>query len=128
VIEGTRAILGSAILAAGLLFAVCANAGDRPVSGEGWGGAPAGGDFAGVRGTVTDTAGNPLAEVGVAVTAATSPVPEMLSLTAPDGSYSWPLPAGTFSLTANLDGFQAQTLEVAVPEGGTVDLNFTLER
>ena len=124
-----RPILGVAVFAAGLLFAVAAGAGgDQPVSSEGWGGAPARGDFTGVRGTVVDAAGYPLAEAGVAVTAGTSPVADMLRLTAPDGSYSWPLPAGTFSLTVHLDGFQAQTLEVTVPEGGTVELNFTLER
>ena len=78
---------------------------------------------------MTDAAGNPLAEVGIAVTAATAPAPDMLRLTAPDGSYTWPLPAGTFSLTANatLGGYRPQTLEVTVPEGGSAELNFTLE-
>ncbi|HWR97774.1 MAG TPA: carboxypeptidase regulatory-like domain-containing protein [Candidatus Methanoperedens sp.] len=129
-VDCARSILGIAVLAAGLLFAACASAsdGDRPVSSEGDGWAPARGAFAGIRGIVSDSEGLPLAEAGVAVTAGTAPVPEMLMLTAEDGSYSWPLPAGTFSLTVTLDGYRTQTLEATVPEEETVELDFQLER
>jgi hypothetical protein len=130
-IDCGRTVLNTAVLAAGLLIAICASASasDVPVSDEGFS-PPTQGSFAGVRGTVTDAAGNPLAEVGIAVTAATGPAPDMLRLTAPDGSYSWPLPAGTYSLTANatLGGYRPKTLEVTVPEGGSAKLDFTLER
>ena len=128
-IDCGRTVLSIAILAGGLLIAICASAGDVPVSDRGFSPPPPQGSFAGVRGTVTDAAGNPLEEVGIAVTAATGPAPDMLRLTAPDGSYTWPLPAGTYSLTATatLGGYRPQTLEVTVPEGGTAELNFTLE-
>ncbi|HEY5997685.1 MAG TPA: carboxypeptidase regulatory-like domain-containing protein [bacterium] len=129
--DGARHILGLAALAAGLLMAVNARAGagDEPVSDGGATRRPPVRAFVGVRGVVTDTAGAPLAEVGIAVTAGTSPVPEMLRLTAPDGSYSWPLPPGTYSLTASptLGGYRPQTLEVTVPEGGTARLDFQLQ-
>jgi hypothetical protein len=126
--DGTRQILGLATLVVGLLVAISAGAGDEPVSDERATPPPVR-TFAGVRGVVTDTAGNPLPEVGIAVTAGTSPVPDMLRLTAPDGSYSWPLPPGTYSLTASptLGGYRPRTLDVTVPEAGTAELAFTLE-
>ena len=129
-IECGRTVLNTAVLAAVLLIAICASAGDVPVSDEGFSPPTPQGSFAGVRGTVTDAAGNPIAEVGIAVTAATGPAPDMLRLTAPDGSYSWPLPPGTYSLTANatFGGYRPQTLEVTVPECGSAELDFTLER
>lgn len=110
------------------LLPLCAAAGDGIVSSDDAVQPGVVESFAGVRGTVTDTAGKPLLEAGIAVTAATALVPDMLVLSGPDGSYSWSLPAGTFSLTANHGGYRAQTREVTVPEGAIVELDFRLER
>ena len=81
-----------------------------------------------VTGIVTDAAGKPLANVGIGVSKGTAPVPEVLVLSDQDGKYTWNLPAGTFTLTANSDGYQALSQEVTVKYGKTVQLNFKLDK
>lgn len=105
----------------------CAIAGDRPVSSDQGGTPPARVAATRVTGVVTDTNGQPLAETGIAFVAATTPMPDRLWLTAEDGTYSIALPAGTFSLSANRDGYRQQVGQVTVAEGETAVLDFQLE-
>ncbi|GER81039.1 conserved hypothetical protein [Candidatus Denitrolinea symbiosum] len=81
-----------------------------------------------VLGTIADSEGNPLAEVGIAVTEGSTAVSEILVLSGEDGKYTWPLPAGTFTLTARKDGYKESSQEVVVKEGETTRLDFTLEK
>ena len=81
-----------------------------------------------VVGTVTDMDGNPVAEVGIAVTKGTAATPEILMLSGEDGKYTWSLPAGTFTLTARNDGYKELSQEVVVKEGETTQLDFKLEK
>jgi hypothetical protein len=82
-----------------------------------------------VSGIVTDAAGNPLADVGIAVKEGTVATPEKLMLTSADGKYTWNLPVGTFKLAANKDGYAGQVLDVEVTTAGQqVVLNFKLDK
>jgi len=110
-----------------LLLTACAGS-DEPVSNEDIQTPAAQGAITQVIGTVTDMDGNPLAEVGIAVTEGTAPTPEILKLSGEDGKYTWPLPAGTFTLTARKDGYKELSQEVVVKEGETTRLDFKLEK
>ncbi len=121
-----RATAGCLTLLAPLLLAATLSASDQPVSDEMPMPPPGGEGATLVRGVVTDLGGRPLAEAGLAVTAGTSPVPDMLWLAGDDGGYVISLPAGTFSISANHDGYLQQVKEVTVAEGATAELNFQL--
>jgi hypothetical protein len=110
-----------------LLLAGCAGS-DEPVSNDDVQTPAAQGAITQVIGTVTDMDGNPLAEVGIAVTEGTVSTPEILMLSGEDGKYTWSLPAGTFTLTARKDGYKELSQEVVVKEGETTRLDFKLEK
>jgi hypothetical protein len=110
-----------------LLLAGCTGS-DQPVSSDDALTPAPQGTITQVIGTVTDMDGNPLAEVGIAVTEGTAPTPEILKLSGEDGKYTWPLPAGTFTLTARKDGYKELSQEVVVKEGETARLDFKLEK
>lgn len=77
-----------------------------------------------LHGLATDTEGTPLA--GATITADDGA--QMFSVTtAGDGSYSLPLPPGSYMVTADLAGYDAQTVtEVTVEVGGTTVQDFIL--
>jgi hypothetical protein len=57
-----------------------------------------------VRGTVRLGSGEPVGDCGVlyyAMTPPTDRIPEILVLTSADGTYDYPLPAGTYTMAAN---------------------------
>lgn len=110
-----------------LLLAGCGGS-DRPVSNDDAQVPTVQGALTQVAGIVTDMDGNPLADVGIAVTKGTAPYPEILVLSEEDGKYTWSLPAGTFTLTARKDGYKELSLEVTVKEGETARLDFKLEK
>jgi hypothetical protein len=110
-----------------LLLTACAGS-DEPVSNDDVQTPAVQGAITQVIGTVTDMDGNLLAEVGIAVTEGTAPTPEILMLSGEDGKYTWPLPAGTFTLTARKDGYKELSQEVVVKEGETTRLDFKLEK
>jgi len=110
-----------------LFLAGCAGS-DQSVSNDDVQTPAAQGAITQVIGTVTDMDGNPLAEVGIGVTEGTAPTPEILMLSGEDGKYTWPLPAGTFTLTARKDGYKELSQEVVVKEGETTQLDFKLEK
>lgn len=111
-----------------LLSAACSAQEDRPVSSEEPTTSTAPISQTGIYGIVTNTNGQPLSEVGVAVTHGTAPYREILMLSGDDGKYQWPLSAGRFTLKATKDGYKAQSREVEVKENEAVRLDFVLER
>lgn len=85
----------------------------------------------GVRGTVTDTGGNPIAGVMVHPTSLHDPqllIPEMAILSDDDGTYAWDLAPGPYKLTASHAGFQSVTLRIDVAEAEVSVQDFALER
>jgi len=110
-----------------LLLTACAGS-DEPVSNDDVQTPAVQGAITEVVGTITDMDGNPLAEVGIAVTEGTAPTPEILMLSGEDGKYTWTLPAGTFILMARKDGYKELSQEVVVVEGETTQLDFVLEK
>src|SRR5262245_47901330 len=91
--------------------------GDQPVSNHDVQTPDSAGAITQAIGTVTDADGNPLAEVGIAVTEGTVAVPEILKLSGEDGKYTWSLPAGTFTLQASKDGYKPLSGTVVVKKG-----------
>ncbi|WP_018655007.1 carboxypeptidase-like regulatory domain-containing protein [Actinomadura flavalba] len=76
-------------------LALSASAGPPPEAGP-----PAAGE---VAGRVLSGTGEPVADCAVVPTATSSPappIPELASVTGPDGAYRRPLPPGTYTLTA----------------------------
>jgi hypothetical protein len=80
-----------------------------------------------IAGKVTGKDGKILVGARVGVTKGTAPVPEIINVTNEKGIYIWALPAGTFTLTAFMDGYADQSQEITVEIGKVYALNFTLE-
>lgn len=58
-----------------------------------------------ISGTVTDDAGQPLAEAAVAIAAAPGPVPDIAALTGPDGRFAIAAPEpGDYTVVATAPG------------------------
>lgn len=80
-----------------------------------------------LSGKVSDTAGNPIAEAQIIVTNGSVPVPEKVVLTTSEGLYEWGLPAGTFTITVNANGYVSASKEITITAGQPSTLDFTLE-
>ena len=76
-------------------------------------------------GHVTDaTTGDPLE--GVLVTA-TPGEPGLQAITDPNGYYTMTLPAGTYTVTASLDGYFTQSKSASIVTGETTTIDFVLQ-
>ena len=68
-----------------------------------------------ITGTVTDDAGQPLAEAAVAIVAAPGPVPDIAALTGPDGRFAIAAPEpGDYTVVATAPGERTGSVTVHV--------------
>jgi hypothetical protein len=68
-----------------------------------------------ITGTVTDDAGQPLAEAAVAIAAAPGPVPDIAALTGPDGRFAIAAPQpGDYTVVATAPGERTGRVTVRV--------------
>lgn len=75
-----------------------------------------------VTGTVTDDAGQPLAEAAVAIAAAPGPVPDIAAMTGPDGRFAIPAPEpGDYTFVATASGERTGRVTVHVSADGVVE-------
>lgn len=75
-----------------------------------------------VSGKVTDSAN------GNAIAGATVTVGNTATATAADGSYSFTLPVGDYTVTASAYGYAAKSAPAAVTDGGTTTVNLALAK
>lgn len=82
-----------------------------------------------IRGTVSDTAGNPLSDLFVEVVKADTVISVNFSITDGNGNYSIPVPAGSYTVNINVAGtnFKPVTKDVTVIDSDVV-LDFVLEQ
>lgn len=111
-----------------LLSAACSAQDDRPVSSDQPSASVAPVSRTQVYGIISDANGRPLAEAGIAVIRGTAPFREILMLSGDDGKYTWPLPAGKFTLKATKDGYKPHSRDVEVKDNEAARLDFTLEK
>ena len=103
---------------------------DAPVTG-GPGQASSAAPRGGVRGTVVDAGGKPLAGVLVTPQSTDTPpraVPELAVMTDQDGRFQWPLPPGNYTLSFARDGYAAATQAVVVKEDQPASLKVVLKQ
>jgi len=79
----------------------------------------------GIAGTVTNEAGEPVAEVFVRAASldSNSPIPDIAILTDAEGRFSWPLQPGTYRLTFYLDGTVVGEAEATVEAARVSDID-----
>ncbi len=82
----------------------------------------------GIAGVVTDTQGQPIVDVAIAVVESDRPVPAMAPFTDAQGQYLWRLGPGTYTLEAYRDGYRPARQTIRVEEGQVAKLDFRLER
>lgn len=75
-----------------------------------------------IRGTVTDTDGDPLADATVAL----ADEPRRI-VTDADGTYELPVTAGSYTLSVSAFGYESTSTPVSVTEGETVTENVSLD-
>ncbi len=103
---------------------------DAPVSGAP-GDQAAPGAGSGARGTVTDSAGAPVAGVLVTPQSTDTPpqaVPEVAVMTDDQGRYQWSLAPGAYTLTFTAEGYAPATEAVVVGPAVPVTLDVTLRK
>lgn len=82
-------------------------------------------EFGHINGTVTEKLGSPAAKCAITVaTISGGPVPELAAVTGSDGTFRWPVPPGTFEVSATCDTFQARAT-IAVRANETVNISLT---
>ena len=131
-----RAILRAAAGLGGILaLTACVGPGDAggqsassPVSSDD---APAAvpAEGRGVSGVVVGASGSPVAGalvVPAAQAGTTAAIPEIAVITGADGRFFWPLPAGSYRLTAMIDGAEAASGDVTVASYGATALRLVV--
>jgi hypothetical protein len=84
----------------------------------------------GIAGTVTNEAGEPIAEVFVQATsldANSPPIPDIAIMTDAEGRFGWPLRPGAYRLTFILDGREIGEAEAVVEAGHVSDIDLLVD-
>lgn len=77
-----------------------------------------------IQGVVTDDAGQPLAEVAVALAEGPGPVPDIAALTGPDGRFAITAPMpGSYTIVATAPGSRTGSVTAQVDAAGSPDTN-----
>jgi len=116
--QGRRIVNGRALrvfASFALLFAMCLAASAQSTTGR-------------LRGTVEDSEGAAMPGVTVTIAGEAIPGGGQIAITGESGAYRFTaLPPGVYDVTAEMDGFQGQTLTgIRVTIGGTAAANFVL--
>lgn len=80
-----------------------------------------------VSGTVTDAAGEPVAEVSILRESLTgAEVTDIAMVTGPEGTFEWTMPPGEYEVMVYLDGDQLASEQVEVVADQTVTVDFVI--
>lgn len=80
-----------------------------------------------IYGRVLNPQGAPISGAAITIPRGTSPVPERAALTDKNGSYSWVLLPGIYTVQVNATGFQTAQGDANTQQQAQFELNFTLQ-
>ncbi len=125
-----RSVTATWLAALMALLVACGSASSSPsgVSASGSGSDPAAPQGTGVRGRVTDEAGQPVLQASVSRDSSDGRVAQSANVTGADGRYFLPLPPGTWRVSIAKSGFRTAALEIEVVEGEQVEQDVVLVR